>query len=191
VTIRVFLHTPDAITAAGIATLLAGEPAVTVLRSSDDAAPEVLVAAGRSAMRAGSSEASGGRAGPATGDERLPIVLIADDVTEADVAVLTTRYPGAVVVPRRRVSAKALVTGIATAAEGGFQIGEDTGDQLLSRRELEVLRLVADGYDTAEIAVRLGRSARTVKQILGNVTTRSRLRNRTHAVAFAIRAGLL
>jgi DNA-binding NarL/FixJ family response regulator len=61
----------------------------------------------------------------------------------------------------------------------------------LSDREIEVLRLVAEGCDTAEIAVRLSYSERTIKGILHDVKTRLHLRNRTHAVSYAIREGLL
>jgi DNA-binding NarL/FixJ family response regulator len=61
----------------------------------------------------------------------------------------------------------------------------------LSPRESEVLRLVAEGHDTAEIAVVMCYSERTVKNVLHDLTTRLQLRNRTHAVAYAIREGLI
>ena len=61
----------------------------------------------------------------------------------------------------------------------------------LSDREAQVLRMVADGHDTAEIAVRLCYSQRTVKNILHDLTTRFQLRNRSHAVAYAVREGLI
>ena len=61
----------------------------------------------------------------------------------------------------------------------------------LTEREIEVLRLVADGLDTTEVAGRLCYSERTVKNVLHDLTTRLRLRNRTHAVAYALRHGLL
>ena len=61
----------------------------------------------------------------------------------------------------------------------------------LASREIEVLRLVADGYDTAEIAQHLAYSERTVKNVLHDVTTRLQLRNRSHAVAYALREGLI
>ncbi len=61
----------------------------------------------------------------------------------------------------------------------------------LANREIEVLRLVADGWDTSEIAHRLAYSERTVKNVLHDVTTRLQLRNRSHAVAYALRAGLI
>ncbi len=61
----------------------------------------------------------------------------------------------------------------------------------LSEREAQVLRLVADGHDTAEIAGLLCYSERTVKNDLHAVTTRLQLRNRSHAVAYALREGLI
>jgi DNA-binding NarL/FixJ family response regulator len=61
----------------------------------------------------------------------------------------------------------------------------------LAPREIEVLRLVADGYDTAEIAERMSYSERTVKNVLHDLTTRLQLRNRSHAVAYAVREGLI
>jgi DNA-binding NarL/FixJ family response regulator len=61
----------------------------------------------------------------------------------------------------------------------------------LTDRETEVLRLIADGHDTAEIAAALCYSERTVKNVLHDVTTRLNLRNRTHAVAYAMREGLI
>jgi DNA-binding NarL/FixJ family response regulator len=61
----------------------------------------------------------------------------------------------------------------------------------LAAREVEVLRLVADGYDTAEISSNLGYSERTVKTVLHDISTRLQLRNRSHAVAYALREGLI
>lgn len=61
----------------------------------------------------------------------------------------------------------------------------------LSDREVEVLRLVADGCDTAEIADVLCYSQRTVKSVVHDITTRLQLRNRAHAAAYAVRHGLI
>jgi DNA-binding CsgD family transcriptional regulator len=61
----------------------------------------------------------------------------------------------------------------------------------LSRREVDVLRLTADGLDTAEIAAELCYSERTVKNIIYGLTQRLKLRNRSHAVAYALRSGLI
>ncbi|MCL3860430.1 response regulator transcription factor [Actinotalea sp. K2] len=61
----------------------------------------------------------------------------------------------------------------------------------LSERETQVLRLVADGLETAEIAQRLNYSQRTIKGVMHDVTMRLHLRNRAHAVAYAVRQGLI
>ena len=61
----------------------------------------------------------------------------------------------------------------------------------LTEREIEVLKLLAEGLDTAEVGERLFLSDRTVKTIVHDVTSRLELRNRTHAVAHAIRLGLI
>lgn len=61
----------------------------------------------------------------------------------------------------------------------------------LTEREASVLRLLADGYDTAEVGRQLFYSERTVKNIIHDVTSRLELRNRSHAVAYAIREGLI
>lgn len=61
----------------------------------------------------------------------------------------------------------------------------------LSERERSVLQLIADGHETSEIAHQLAYSPRTVTSVMHDITQRFRLRNRAHAVAFALRAGLL
>jgi DNA-binding NarL/FixJ family response regulator len=61
----------------------------------------------------------------------------------------------------------------------------------LSEREIEVLKLVADGMDTSDIASSLAYSERTIKNIIHDVTARLNLKNRSHAVAYAVRQGLI
>lgn len=60
-----------------------------------------------------------------------------------------------------------------------------------TKREIEVLRLLAEGYDTTEIADHLAYSERTIKNVIYDVTSRLHLRNRSHAVAFAMRNGVI
>ena len=60
-----------------------------------------------------------------------------------------------------------------------------------SAREIEVLRLLANGLSTREVARRLAYSERTIKNVVYDLTARHGLRNRTHAVAVAVRAGLV
>ncbi len=61
----------------------------------------------------------------------------------------------------------------------------------LTEREVDVLKLLADGFDTTEVATRLCYSERTVKNVVQDITRRHNLRNRTHAVAYALRQGLI
>lgn len=64
-------------------------------------------------------------------------------------------------------------------------------DKRLSARESEVLRLVADGYDTTDIAEQLAYSESTIKGVLAKIMTRLEARNRCHAVAIVVREGLI
>jgi DNA-binding NarL/FixJ family response regulator len=61
----------------------------------------------------------------------------------------------------------------------------------LSKRETDVLKLIADGRDTASVARQLAYSERTVKNILHDLNIRLQLRNRSHAVAYAVRQGFI
>ena len=61
----------------------------------------------------------------------------------------------------------------------------------LYTREVEVLRLLAEGMDITEIARRLSYSERTVRNIIHGVLSRMKLRNRVHAVAYALRSGAM
>lgn len=61
----------------------------------------------------------------------------------------------------------------------------------ISPREVDVLRLVSEGKELSEIATVLCYSERTVKYTLYGLMKRLQLRNRAHAVSYAIRAGLI
>jgi pimeloyl-ACP methyl ester carboxylesterase/DNA-binding CsgD family transcriptional regulator len=67
----------------------------------------------------------------------------------------------------------------------------DATDTELSRRELEVLRLVAEGLSDAEIAERLVLSRHTVHRHVANIRTKLGLASRAAAAAHAARLGLL
>jgi DNA-binding NarL/FixJ family response regulator len=65
-----------------------------------------------------------------------------------------------------------------------------TGPKLLgdlSKREVEVLRLLGEGMTNAEIAARLYISTKTVATHVGNLFAKLQLRNRAEAAAFASR----
>jgi NarL family two-component system response regulator LiaR len=61
---------------------------------------------------------------------------------------------------------------------------------VLSTRELEILRLVARGLENAQIANELGISPRTAKNHLSNVLAKLGMSNRVQAAIYAVRHGL-
>jgi DNA-binding NarL/FixJ family response regulator len=61
----------------------------------------------------------------------------------------------------------------------------------LTARERDVLRLLAEGLAIEEIATELAYSERTVKNVLYGLMTRHGLNTRAHAVAYALRAGVI
>jgi DNA-binding NarL/FixJ family response regulator len=66
--------------------------------------------------------------------------------------------------------------------------GRDGG---LTQREFEVLRLLADGDSTRDIAKRMSYSERTVKNIVHDLLAKLNGRTRAHAVALAARQGVI
>jgi len=69
-------------------------------------------------------------------------------------------------------------------------VGGRTGPKLLgelSKRELEVLRLLGYGLTNAEIAARLFISTKTIATHVGNVFAKLHVRNRAEAATFAQR----
>jgi NarL family two-component system response regulator LiaR len=63
--------------------------------------------------------------------------------------------------------------------------------QELSDRELEVLRLIADGRSNAEIAGRLFVSEKTIKSHVSNILGKLHLADRTQAAVYAWRQGVV
>ena len=61
----------------------------------------------------------------------------------------------------------------------------------LTPRELEVLRLAAEGLSNKEIAATLFLSEKTVKNRISNIFSKLRVNDRTQAVLHALRTGLV
>ena len=61
----------------------------------------------------------------------------------------------------------------------------------LTQRELEVLQRAADGLSNKEIAARLVISEKTVKNHIANIFSKLRVNDRTQAILYAIRKGLV
>jgi DNA-binding NarL/FixJ family response regulator len=85
-----------------------------------------------------------------------------------------------------------LLSGLLAAARGDAEApAAPRRPSPLTTREEQVLRLIADGHATREVAAELCYSERTVKNVLHDVTTKLGARTRSHAVAYALRAGLI
>ncbi|CAL9342842.1 response regulator transcription factor [Streptomyces levis] len=69
--------------------------------------------------------------------------------------------------------------------------GEETPDQVLTPREEEVLKLVAEGHSSKEIADLLFISVKTVQRHRANLLQKLGLRDRLELTRYAIRAGLI
>ena len=61
----------------------------------------------------------------------------------------------------------------------------------LSDRETEVLRLIANGKDNADIAQELHISPKTVKNHISNILMKLQIENRIQAAVYAVRSGLV
>lgn len=69
--------------------------------------------------------------------------------------------------------------------------GSKGGKRQLTGRQLEILRLVAQGLSNPDIAARLHLSDHTVKRHVANMLTKLRLRTRAAAAAYAAHEGLI
>jgi DNA-binding CsgD family transcriptional regulator len=86
----------------------------------------------------------------------------------------------------RALTPSRLLTCLRAVSEGSGSLPAE-----LSHREFDVLRLLADGDSTRDIAKRLSYSERTVKNIVHDVLVKLNCRTRAHAVALAARRGVI
>jgi DNA-binding NarL/FixJ family response regulator len=71
------------------------------------------------------------------------------------------------------------------------RLAEHLGDEDLTSRELDVLRLIRDGYRNKQIADQLAIAEATVNYHIRNLVDKLGANDRTHAVTIAVRRGLL
>jgi DNA-binding NarL/FixJ family response regulator len=202
--VATYVHARDPISQAGVVAQLRMRPEIRVVDSAAEAAVAVMIA-----DTVDENTTRELRAMRKDGQPRLMLVATAVD----DAAVVAAAEAGVAGLLRRSdASAEMLVKTIVKVASGEGEVPPDLLGRLLEQvgrlqrqvlaprgltfsgltpRETQVLRLVADGFDTGEIALRMCYSERTVKNVLHDLTTRLQLRNRTHAVAYAVREGLI
>lgn len=202
----VFVYADDPVSQAGLEQLLRRRPEIYVVATGqiDDARVAVV----------GTEEVDDAAVRTITGIQRggCPHVLVVATHLDTE-GVLAAGEAGTLGMLRRReATPERLATVVAHVAAGETSVPADlVGEVLgavrrlqrnvpfapypapisLSEREREILRLLAEGRDTAEIATLVCYSERTVKGVIHGLTTRLQLRNRSHAVAFALRNELI
>lgn len=208
--VEVAVQASDPITQTGAVSLLRQHPGVRVLADCERARAEVVLVMEEHvtdetlALLRQERMGSRGSGGP-------HCVLVCDHFREGDLMAALDRGVVAIL-PRRGTGAAELVSAVLAAGDGTAQLPpglqgalvaqvqrmrrdvlEPNGLTLsgLAARECDVLRLIADGLGTEEIATKLSYSERTVKNVLHRLMTRFGLHNRAHAVAYAMRAGAI
>lgn len=149
-------------------------------------------------------------------DVRLPgsngvdiLIAIRGESPQARVIVLTTSDGDADIQRAMRAGAAAYILksmpmeqllGVIRSVHAGrrhvppevaARLAEYMGDDDLTARELDVLRLIRDGYKNKQIADQLTISENTVNFHIKNLMGKLRANDRTHAVTIALRRGML
>jgi len=125
--------------------------------------------------------------------------LIALTTYSGDVQVLRALQAGAVGYLLKSTLRKDLVNTIRAVHRGGRSLSPEVAselanhalDELLTSREVEVLREVAVGTSNREIASHLGLTESTVKSHLKSLMAKLDANDRTHAVVIATKRGIL
>ena len=212
---RVLVAASSAVTRAGLEAILAREPAFTVVGGggvaslSDDVAecdPDVVLVE----LAGGDDDTltmlhaltvdtdDGGHAAPA-------VVLLTDDRDPAHAA--EALRAGVRSLLARDAGAAEIVAAVSAAAAGLVAIAPEWTDVLrnglavergardsgeaLTPREVEVLRLIAEGLGNKQIAARLAISEHTVKFHVASVFAKIRASTRAEAVMIGARRGLI
>jgi DNA-binding NarL/FixJ family response regulator len=204
--IRVALQATDPLSHAGLANILQAREEFRLLPRTGRSEADVLVVA---ADRLNAEIIASLRR--AAGEMPAPVVLVVNEITESEL-LTAVECRVVAVLPRAAVTAERLAQSVTAAVQGGGVLPSNLVGELLkhvqrlqrevvtpsgisaaglTQREVDVLRLMADGLDTNEIAGKLCYSERTVKNVIYGVTHRLKLRNRSHAVAYALRTGII
>ena len=149
-------------------------------------------------------------------DLRLPgtngtdtLITIRGEFPQARIIMLTTTDSDGEIQRALRAGASAYLLksmpknellGVIRAVHGGkrhvppevaARLAEHLGDDDLTTRELEVLRLIRDGFRNKQIADQLSISETTVNFHIKNLVDKLGANDRTHAVTIALRRGLM
>jgi DNA-binding NarL/FixJ family response regulator len=203
--IRVAIHASDTITYSGLSSLVQQQAGLTEV-SGDTARSDVVVVSvdnGSVSMMELLDQLSPDR------DARF--LIIVEKNWQADIFTAVERGVRSVMW-RTQMTPTVFLQALVTVGNGGGYFPSSLQGTLMEQvqqtyqrvlkplsltpsgmtdREIDVLRLLAEGFGIEEIAEKLSYSERTVKNILHKVIKRFNFRNRTQAVSYAIRSGLL
>ncbi|WP_443041622.1 helix-turn-helix transcriptional regulator [Streptomyces sp. B21-083] len=204
--VPVAVHAADPISRAGAVSQLRQHPVVE-LREEADSGPGVVALLVSETL----DDATLSRLRRLVRSEGAKAVLVVGMLRENELLDVIECGVGAIVW-RHEATGHRLAQAVLAAARGDGDLPSDLLGRLISQvgtlhrtaagqpgaptsglapREVDVLRLVAEGLDTGEIASKLSYSERTVKNVMHGLTTRLHLRNRAHAVAYALREGYI
>lgn len=202
---RVVVQSADRLSAAGLTHCMGGRSEVVLVPAERRAEADVVVVAAY-----GFTEEVVAGLRRAAGEAPVPVVLVLNEIGAAD-AVTIAECRVVAVLPRADATVDRLLRVVLAAAAGRGAtpaavvvellehvrrsrrevVAPTRREGWLTAREIDMLRLMAEGLDTAEIASTMCYSERTVKNVLSGITNRLNLRNRPHAVAYALRKGLI
>lgn len=204
--VSVIVHADDPVSSAGMAAQLRSRPEVQLVDGGDVDGPFAAIVVTDEVDNECLRVMKVLRCSPGS-----RIVLVATHIDDA--GLFTAIEAGACAFLRRsQATTEALVAAAVAAVSGEGTMPPDLLGRLLNQvgrlqrgvltprgltfnglteREVEILKLVAEGLSTSEIAARLSYSERTIKNVLHEITTRLHLRNRSHAVAYAMREGII
>jgi len=77
------------------------------------------------------------------------------------------------------------------APEAAAQLAEHAGEEALTTKEIEVLRLIAGGNANKEIAAQISTSEETVKSRVKNILDKLGANDLTHAVTIGLKRGII
>lgn len=206
--VRLSVLSDDSLSALGVISCLDGVPGICVLprEQSDDADAVMLVVTKVTdkvlqTIKSIHEDSAGARC----------IVLIADIPSESTAATAVMNG-AASIVPRAQVTAASLARALQASLSGQLVLPRRVVARLVERsrlferivreehgitgggltlREAAVLRMLADGLSTAEIARSMNYAERTIKNVIQDVLARTGARSRTQAVAYAMRMGAI
>jgi DNA-binding NarL/FixJ family response regulator len=114
----------------------------------------------------------------------VPVVVCSDECSP-DSAHSARRVSA--VLPRRSLRSEQLVAAVRAAAVGLSVVPDAEAPSRLDGRSISVLRLLAGGRGTREIAQQLGYSERTIKSVISGLELSLGARTRAQCVAEAVR----